>query len=155
MAFIAGQYTVTYGTSPGSVGQIKDGIRLTHTVFKQLITGDNMADSPQDAVWRGMECFAQYTLLEYNAAKALSVMWPYGASYGTMGVIGRTDQNLAEPLILTALAGTPAASTPASLTASKAILAEGYPLELLFAPALREVPIRQRLYPNTSGIFFS
>lgn len=151
MAFIAGQYTVTYGGS--TVGQIANGITIEHTVLKRLITGDNHAEAPQDAVYRGEHVFAQFTLLEYNATSAKAAFWPYGATYLTGGIRGRLDSAIYAALVLTALAGTPAAATPASATLSKSILAEGYPVGILFAPDLREVPIRQRVYPNDSYVY--
>ena len=152
MGFISGKYSLTYDGS--TVGQIKDGIRLNHSVFKRLITGDNFADAPQDAIFRGMEMFAEYTLLEYNATKAALAMWPYGSGYLNMSVvIGTLDSANAKQIVMTALTGTPAAAAPATVTFPLAILAEGFPVQLLFAPDLREIPIRQRLYPNSSGVF--
>lgn len=154
MSFIAGKYAITYGSTPGSAGQTKlDSVRVSHQAYKQIVTGDNFGEAAQDGIYRGMDMFAVYTMIEYNAAKAGAIFWPYAATLWDMGVIGRLDTGVAEPLILTALAGTPAASTPATLTFPDAILAEGFPVEILFAPALREVPIRQRLYPNSSGVF--
>lgn len=152
MSFIAGRYSATLAAS--TVGQTKDGINIEHQVFKQLITGDNFAETPQDAVFRGMAVFCQFTLLEYNATAARAAFWPYGTAWLTMDtVIGTLDTANAAQLILTALAGTPAAAAPATITLPDAILAEGFPVGLLMAPALREIPIRQRIYPNTSGVF--
>lgn len=151
MSFIAGPYTATYKQL--ALGQTADGFRLTHSFFKRLITGDSYAQSPQDDVYQGAEMFCQFRLIEYNAAGTKAAMWPYG-TYLTMGTVGRVSkqQGLAGSLVLTALAGTPAAGTPATLTFSYAILAEGFPVDLLFAPDLREVPLRMRVYPS-SGIF--
>lgn len=152
MSFIAGKYSVTLGGS--SVGQIQEGITLEHQVFKQLITGDNFAQTPQDAVFQGMAQFAQYTLLEYNATAARAAFYPYGSAWLTMdAVIGTLDSANASQLVLTALSGTPAASAPATATLPLAILAEGFPVGILMAPALRTIPIRQRVYPNSSGVF--
>lgn len=156
MSSIAGKYAVTItppAGSPLSVGQLKRGIGIEHQVFKQLITGDNFAEAPQDAVFRGIAVFTQMTLLEYNAAGAASAFWPYGSTYLTGGVIGRLDSALAGSMILTALAGTPAAAAPATITMLLSILAEGFPVSLLYAPELREIPIRQRVYPNASHVF--
>lgn len=161
--FVAGKFTLTFGSSPGAVGQTREGIRTNHTIFKQLITGDNFAQAPQNAVYQGAEVFLAYTAIEYNAAKMGALIFPYAATPGTyfsMGVIGRLDvlndentSNIAQQLIMTALAGTPAAASPATLTFPFTVLAEGFPIDILFAPALREVPIRQRVYPNASGVF--
>jgi len=152
MSFLAGRYNVTLGGS--TVGQLADGTRITHSFSKRLITGDNWGDTVQDAILRGCNMFAMYRLLEYNATSGRLAFWPYGSSYLNMStVIGTLDSANASQLVLTALAGTPAAATPASVTFPLAILAEDFDVEILFAADLREVPIRQRLYPNSSGVF--
>lgn len=151
MTFIAGQYLCTYNAL--SVGQIKDGITLEHQTFKKAIRGDNLAESKQDSVWRGHDVYVNFVSDEYDAAAMPSIFWPYGSSFLTMGVIGRCDvaSNITAVLVLTAIAGTTAATKPATLTMSKTILAEGFPVQLLFKPDLREVPIRLQSYPYTSG----
>ena len=155
MGFIAGQYTMTVGSgSPVSAGQLQEGVKISHTFFKQLITGDNMAQSPQNGVFQGGEVGVEYRLMEYNAAAAATLFWPYGSAYLTMdGVIGALDDSFADQLILSALSGTPAASTPASITMPYCILSEGYPVEILFAPEHRTIPIKQRVYPSSNKVF--
>jgi hypothetical protein len=152
MSFIAGRYTATWNSL--ALGQTAEGLRLSHQFFKRLITGDAYAESPQDAVYRGAEVTAAFRLIEYDAAALPTIMWPYSATFLSMGVIGRTDVGsaIAKSLILTAMAGTPAAATPASLTLPQSILQEGFPVEILFAPDLREVPLRMRVYP-VNGVF--
>jgi hypothetical protein len=153
MPFIAGPYTATYGGA--ALGQAADGYRVSHSFFKRLITGDTYAQAPQDEVYQGAEMFCQMRLIEFDAAGVNAIMWPYGA-YLTNGQVGRVSrqQNLALPLVLTAVAGTPAANLPATLTLTTAILAEGFPVELLHAPDLREVPLRLRVFPAPlTGIF--
>jgi len=151
MSFIAGPYTATWNSL--ALGQAAEGYRVSHSFFKQLVTGDSYAQAPQDEVYQGAEMFVQFRSIEYDAAGIATAMWPYGA-YLTMGQVGRVSvqQSLAMALVLTAVAGTPAATAPASLTGTKALLAEGFPVELAFEPALREVPIRMRLYP-VAGVF--
>lgn len=153
MSFIAGGYTVTYNSN--TLGQVANGIRVSHEFFKRLITGDSYAESPQDGVYRGAQMFAEMQLLEYNATGALAAFWPYNATIFTMGTVGRLDvgSSLVKSLVLTAVAGTTAATVPASQTHANAILREGFPVELLYAPDLREVPLSMRLYPNGSGVF--
>lgn len=154
MSFIAGPYTATYKGQ--SLGQAADGYRVSHQFFKRMILGDSFAQAPQDEVYQGVEMFITFRLIEYDAAGVASAMWPYGA-FLTMGQVGRVSkqQSLTGALVLTAVAGTPAASAPASVTLTNAIIAEGFPVELLFAPDLREIPIRQRAFPNAAGVFGS
>jgi len=147
MGFIAGKYDVTYGGN--TVGQIGDGITTEHFVNKRLITGDNEGATPQDGVYRGHEFFMEFTLLEYDATASADVFTPY-AAFGAQGVIGRLDvaSGIAKQLVMTAIAGTTAANSPTTVTADLAILAEGFPVRMLFAPDLRDIPIRMRLYPT-------
>lgn len=160
MSFISGQYTATYDAA--TVGQIATGITLDHNFFKQIITGDNFAETPQDAVFRGSAVFGQYTLMEYDATSARKVFWPYGSSYLTMDtVIGTLDVDLANgngnaaQLIMTVKTNTPAdvANAPNTVTVPYSILAEGFNVSILFAPELRTMTCRQRFYPNASGVY--
>lgn len=151
MAFIAGQYTCTWDAN--STGQIKDGIRVDHTFSKRKIRGDNHADSDQDAVFRGGNVYVQFTMLEFNGAAAPAIFWPYGASYLQLGLVGILDTSIAQALVLTALTGTNAQTigAPNTLTMNKTVIADGYPVSMLFAPDEREVPIRLQAYPYFSG----
>jgi hypothetical protein len=153
MSFVVGQFTATWNAL--AVGQTADGFKLNWKFFKRLITGDNFAQTPQDGIHQGAEMFIGFTCVAYDAAGVQTMMWPYSATRWDMGVIGRTDvgSTLAKTLLLTAVAGTPAAALPATQTFTNAILAEGFPVEILFAPDLREVPLRMRIYPSNSGVF--
>lgn len=149
MSFIAGGYTVTFDGA--TVGQIENGITFDHNASKRLITGDNFAETPQDAVFRGMQAFAQYSLMEWDAASAEVALWPYGNDWLNMSTkVGVLDSTLWKTLALTRVI---AASTPAGVSCTRAILAEGHNVSALFAPDLRTVPIRQRLYPDSDGKF--
>lgn len=151
MSFIAGRYTATLNAQ--SLGQTADGYRVSHSLFKRIITGDALAQTPQDAIVQGAEMFIATRLIEYNATGGLNAMWPLSSTIYDMGVIGRLDSAIADSLILTAVASTPAAATPATATFLLTTLAEGFPVELLFAPDLREIPLRFRVYPSSQGVF--
>lgn len=154
MGFIAGPYVATFNAQ--AMGQTAEGYRLSWEFFKRLITGDAFAEAPQDGVYRGAQMHLAATLIEYNAAAVAAAVWPYHATMWTTGQVGRLDvgTSLIKQIVLTAVAGTPAATVPATLTIPKAILAEGFPVEILFAPDLREVPLRFRAYPDAStGVF--
>lgn len=152
--FIAGQYTATLAGA--SLGQTAEGYRISHSFFKRLILGDSYAQTPQDEVYQGEEVFCQMRLIQYDAAGVQGAMNPF-ASYLSVGRVGRVSvqQGLVSALVLTAVSGPPAQNTPASVTLTNAIIAEGYPVELLFAPDLREVPLRMRCFPSQAGSFGS
>lgn len=151
--FIAGRMTAFY--SGATIGQVSDGFTIEHIPRKRLITGDVMGpDTPQDAVFRGHDVFIEFDLMEYDATSVSNVIWPYG----TLGVapdVGRMDvaSSLTAALILTdtGVAAVPAENKPHTLTADRAILAPGFPVQLLLDPDLRQIPIRMQLYPNTTG----
>jgi len=119
-----------------------------------------------DGIWRGGNCFLQFVSTAYKAG-SLGAFWPWGgqlAGAGALGIlvddsiaapnklpIGTLATNHALPLVLTAAAGTPAAATPATLTATKALLAKNNNGRLLFNSKLRDVPVRLRLYPVTAS----
>jgi len=146
---VAGAYTCTYNGL--ACGQTEQGFRLSHSFFKRIITGDAMAQTPQDAVYQGAEMNLAMNLIEFKAAAAYTIMWPYGA-YLQTGVVGRLDgvSGLTKQIVLTAVAGTPASAAPASMTFPETILSEGFPVELLLAPDLRIVPLRMRIYPYSA-----
>jgi hypothetical protein len=153
--FIAGRYTATYGGL--ALGQTADGIRLSFQRFVQQVRGDAFAQTVQDQVLQGGEMDLAARLIEYDAAAVQSAMWPLSTTIFAMGQVGRLDvqSNLIKQIVLTAVAGTPAAATPATITLPRCILKENFPVELLFAPALREVPLRWRVYLDSQGLFAS
>jgi hypothetical protein len=154
MAFISGPYTATFDAS--ALGQVEVGWTLRHSTFQRLITGHNFAQTPQDAIFQGMQMFIDYRLIEYNAAGVLKAMWPFGTTHLNVATpVGAqaVGSSKIKQLILTAVAGTPAATVPATLTLPRCILAEGFNVELLYAPDLRIVPISQRVFPDSSGVF--
>lgn len=157
MAFFAGPYSVSYGGT--SIGKIaaEDGIVIEQTAIKQLIRGDNLAQTVQDAVYQGMDVFAEFTLIEFENAVAQDALWPYDtAAPGDMGQVGRLDVALTKQLLFTAVAGTEAAGGAwFTITCDRAIVAEGFPLRLLFGARLNAIPMRMRLYPNASDIFYT
>lgn len=145
MTAIAGGYTCTYNSL--SVGQIEDGINLIPDIYGEPIRGDNFGDTIQDGVFRGADVYAEMTLIEYDLALLTAAFWPWSATFGKLddGIVGKLWTALAKALVLTKVSG-PNAS-PTSLTASKAILAPNFPVNLLFAPRLRRVPLRLLLLP--------
>lgn len=163
--FIAGAYTVTYNSK--AVGQVADGFRLSHTFFKRLVRGDIMGETPQDAIYRGREELLAFRLIEADEAGVPDLIDPYAATVGTpwtLGQVGLLDVRGAgtgsptprtKSLVMTAVTGTAAYSdTQQTVTLPKSIVAENFPIELLFAADLREIPMRMRIYPDNSTLLF-
>jgi hypothetical protein len=66
----------------------------------------------------------------------------FGKVYDGNNPIGTLASTKGVPLVLTAVANTPAASSPATLTAAKAIISPDQNLQMVFNSTLREVPLR-------------
>lgn len=152
MAFIAGGFSCTWNSL--ALGQAEAGYTTSHSFMAEMIRGDTYGETPQDAVYRGGEMDISWKSIAYDSAGIQTAMWPWSATIYTLGVPGRTmvGSALAKTLVLTAIAGTPAATVPATLTFTYAVIKEGFPVELLYAPSLRSVPLRMRIFPN-SGVF--
>lgn len=165
MSFIAGRYTITYNAK--ALGQTADGIRQTYEVFKRIITGDWAGETPQDAVYRGQRRGCSFRLIEPNAAGVADLLFPYSATPGAeweLGLIGLLDvrgqgnstpTSRAKQLVLTAVAGTSAANdAAATVTIPLSILSANFPVEVLLASDLKEVPIRMDFYPNMTTLLW-
>lgn len=156
---IAGAYTATFNSVALGVFEGDSGVpTLEHTMASEPV-GNTSAYGKTviDEIFQGANLFIAMTCIEYKAGP-LAAFWPYHATLGRMGTIGRLLYDLSSALVLTSTAGTPAATSPATLTASKAILAPGFTPRIVFGPTLRKVPLRFRCFPYDSAgatIFFS
>ena len=150
MSFIAGPYTVTYKAI--NAGQIQDGIRLIENYRAEPIIGDSYGDSEQDEVYRGGNVHFLFTLMEWDKIIDSGALYPHAAR-GVIGQVGRlpVQQSLVGALIFTAVAGTPAATQPASITVSKAKIARDFDIETFFGNRLRAVPVRMQAFPYSSS----
>jgi hypothetical protein len=162
MTFIAGAFTGTYNAALGGAGALslgicEDGFELEEIHYGEPIKGDNAGDAVQDVVYRGRDVFLSAVFEECDLSGLMRCMNPHVAQsalsdQGRMGTVGMLHTNLAGILLLTAVAGTTAATVPATLTAGKAILAPGQSMRRLLASRLRKVPIRFQLLPYVDSL---
>jgi hypothetical protein len=122
--------------------------------MKRLITGDKWGDTAQDAIIRGMEVFAEFRLIEFDAGAVQAMINPYGTGYAIGDHVGKlvVQNTFVKSLVLTAAQTNPG-PLPLSSTLFSTIIAENYPVSLLMAPDLREVPMRLRAFPSPTGSF--
>lgn len=145
---IGGRYSAAYASV--DVGISSEGWTLEMTPeVDNVAPSDAYGASVIDQFYRGGQCFLQGESMAYKAG-SITPFWPWGA-LGAMGVIGRLASDVAAAILLTSTPGTPAATSPATLTGSKSILAENSPNRLLFNSKLRTVPLRLRVLPVDVG----
>ena len=148
---ISGPYHGTWGGE--YMGVTEDGFELEHTFFSEPIRGDNMGDSLQDEIYRGADVAVSMTLIEWVQAIGTSgnvalgdIQWPVAAP-GLVGVIGDVVSDQYGALVLTAMANTPAAANPATITFGLSRVASNFPVRRLYASRLRRMPLRMQVYP--------
>lgn len=154
--FVAGRYSNTYNSVDTGITD-DNGYVIQQDSAAQLINAtDAYGDTVIDWVYRGGNCFLQFTSDAYKAG-SITPFWPWGA-LGTLltaaAPIGRLASAVASADVLTAIANTPASAAPASVTATLAILAPNSPANLMYNSKLRTVPVRLQILPsNSSGTF--
>lgn len=145
---IAGPYTGTYNAV--DVGFTLDGFKYSNDYAAEMINQtDLFGEMLIDMIYRGGNARLSYTSRSYKAG-SIGPFWPWGALYTmftTAAPIARTARSVAQAFVLTSVANTPAAATPATLTATKAILAPNTQGELLFDSKIRQVPVSLLLLP--------
>lgn len=94
-----------------------------------------------DYINQGAACFVVFVLKEWNAG-AKGALWQAGGALGTVDEAGLLMNTKAKPLVLTALAGTPAATKgPVTRTYPLAMLLPGHNLDTTFGPEERNIPV--------------
>lgn len=145
----AGEYTCTYGGISLGIFEGDAGVPTLEHMTKSEPVGNTSAYGKMviDEIYQGADWFLSMTCIEWDDGPK-TALWPYDAVLGHAGVIGRLLFDLSDAIVMTAIAGTPAASLgPATVTASNAIILPGYVPRILFGPTLRKVPLRFRLFP--------
>ena len=151
---VAGAYTATFAAV--ALGIMDDnGFELSFTPQGQDINDtDQFGMSLIEGIYRGANVRIRFRAKEWTTG-VQNLIHTFGAKATAtpawkMGVIGRKYTDIAGVLILTATAGTPAAASPATFTASSALLSPNTNLSFLFTSKLREVAFEMILLPYTS-----
>jgi hypothetical protein len=149
---VAGRYTSTYNAVDTGISQ--EGYNLDQgSKAEMLAASDAFGESAFDAIYRGGDVFMNFECVGYKAG-TIAPFWPWGAlgvMHTTAAPIGRRASDVAVPHVLTAVANTPAAASPASVTGVLAILAPNNSAKLLFSSKVRIVPVRLQYLPYDAG----
>src|SRR5262245_58723339 len=140
---IVGAYATTYDSIALGIFQGEEGYPTLRQIphSKPINSTDKYVKSKIDSIEQGVDYQFRGTLMEYPKALAAGVLYPF-ATFGKQPKPRGTLKYLhARALVLTAIGGTTATNSPATLTAMKAVYADEHTIELIYAPDLRAVPV--------------
>jgi hypothetical protein len=159
---ISGHYTATYAPnvsgSPGaafSIGDTRDGIKITLNNMGEDVKVDSFGDSPIDQVDRGTSCEIELDYADY--VKIKPVIFAHSAEGNANNNAGMLGTQISGQLVLTATTNTPnytVAGAIKTLTANYAKIISNVPI--LLANHARQGPIRLQLFPDyATGAFYT
>lgn len=160
---ITGEGFARAGSTPGLGFMDDNGYEIEQQTHGEMVDRTDLyGQSLMDWVHQGGSVFMTFACMTFqravNAIKNVFYPWAqFGVLKDDARPIGRLASNVAQILLLSAVAGTPAATSgPLAITAYKAILPPGSNLRLMYATRVRKVPCRLALLPYApSGPAFS
>jgi len=139
-----GAYTVTWNAV--ALGMHEGEAGVPSILFQDHSDPVNKTDTygraKIESIRMGIDYQYEGVLMEYS--RWLAVLTNYLVTFGTQGSVGAFKTILAKPLVMTAVIPSGA---PATLTASKAVLADEFNGRLMYGPQLRTCPLRLDLLP--------
>ncbi len=143
-----GAYWVTFSGS--FVGLTEGPLQHEVTYSAEPVRASIGGDTVLDEVYTGVNMFCTIIFKEWSAATKAAFN-PFSGTEGATGVIGRSKWDMASILLLTAVAGTPAATVgPATRTYAKAIVATDASVLQEFVAGERNVPVTFRILPEAT-----
>lgn len=135
------------------------GYNLSFTPNWELVKDtDAYGANPIEAIWQGLANVAldfitkEIKAAPYNAVSPFNTWTTTGANTFSSGLVGRRATDICGAVIMSATASTPAASTPASMTFTYAMIHEGVDVKMIFGPKHRTIPIRFRIIANGTTV---
>ncbi len=159
--FAAGPYSALATTptqSAGAVGLLQDGWTVEWTILEEeLDKTDAYARTLIETFHQGLRCFINAIFHEWKAVE-LRLLTPYAnmlpvaATRMDAGIPGTQGSDQASSIVLTALAGTPAATVgPVTATFPKVKQSGNVNVNALFGPEKRQTPYRGHIFPLYSS----
>jgi hypothetical protein len=142
---IAGAYTGTYNSV--AINYTRSGYNINFMLRAERVDEtDIYGNSLIDLIYRGAQLTID-TIAKVYAAGSTGPLAAWASSfngqvYAAAKPIAQLASTAAAALVLTAVANTPAASSPATFTATKSIISPDNNFSLIFNSQLREVPLR-------------
>jgi hypothetical protein len=154
MGFVAGHYSATLGGA--NIGGTRDGFNLVNRMHHQPVISDSFGEGEADGIQQGVDVIVECDYIDYDLLNAANGLFTQTGTEGAGNAkVGHTLSSLAQSLILTPIAGTPAAalSTP-GYTFPLAIAVDEIPVPV--ASKLRQGRMRFHCFPNiSSGVVYT
>jgi hypothetical protein len=158
---VAGAYTSTFTKPTGSAQNIgilgDDGFELSFKPHMQMVNDtDQLGMTLAEIIYRGADCRLRFRTKEWKQGSQ-DIFHLFGsvtsgvAPAMTLGIIARKGSDLAGTLVLTSTIGTPAATSPSTLTSTHALLSDNN-VSMPFTSKVRELPIELLLLPYTANV---
>jgi hypothetical protein len=137
--FPPGPYQVTFNGT--SIGLMEGSIRAGQQVIGLPVRASLWGQTVIDYILQGAFHSFALVMKEWNAG-AKAAMWQFGSTHGIVGEAGLLFNPLYKQVVMTALAGTPAATEgPVTRTYPLCGLLPGHNLDITMGPEERNVPV--------------
>lgn len=147
--FPPGPYQATF--EGVDIGLMEGPIRHQQNIIALPIRAALWGQHVINYIMQGGGVFAVLTIKEWDAGSK-AVLWPYNAAQGIYPVVGELLDQYFGPLVLTALAGTPAATEgPVTRTYPFAALLPGHNIDVTFSSGERNVPLVLGVLPEQNS----
>lgn len=156
MSFIAGHFTASFNSS--SIGGTREGFRIITTMHHQPVISDAAGEMQVDGVQQGADVIVECDYIDYDSMSAalFTQTGGQGTTESNVGKLFAATSGLAKSLVLTSVAGTPAAGDTGSITFTFAHAIPADDIEVLLASKLRQGRMRFRCFPDpTTGVTYT
>jgi hypothetical protein len=142
----SGPYSATWAGS--SIGLFEGPVRLQQNVIGLPVRASQWGQTVIDYIMQGGGAFGVVTVKEWTAA-IRTFLWPFGSTMGIVDEPGILFSQYCQPLVLTALAGTPAATHgPVTRTYHYCATLPGHNLDITFGPMERNIVVAVGVLPE-------
>lgn len=155
--FPAGPYQATYqhptmnSSAATTIGLMEGPIRHQQNIAALPIRASLWAQHILNYITQGGGVFAIVTVKEWDAGSK-AFMWPFDTSHGIFPIVGTLISAFFGQLVLTALAGTPAATEgPVTRTYPFCGILPGHNLDITLGPMERNVPLVICMLPEQNS----
>lgn len=144
----SGPYSATWNGN--DIGLFEGPIRLQQNLIGLPVQASQWGQTVIDYIIQGAGYFGVVTVKEWTTA-AKAFMWPFGSTQGIVDEPGKLFSAYCQALVLTALAGTPAATYgPVTRTYNLVATLPGHNLDITCGPMERNVVVAVAVLPEPS-----